>query len=417
VYSSAFLFYILTGLLVGLLVYLLAPVVIGFFAISPPSLAVEAVTALRVIGLYLATRMIVQVPGGTLGSFQRFDLANGLQSGEDILRTTFMIIVLNAGGGLVPLAWVIVGTTIARLVVGWLWRAALLPELSASREALDWTLTREMLRFARLSLGVTAVWLVVFNCEGIILGRIEGVAAAGIFAPAAQLMLYIRNIANTAAVPLTAAVALYDGRHAADAILHLYFKALRLVSALSFVACAGVVVFAEPFVRLWLPIDFAPAASVMTVLATGTLFFVPSIISHAVLTGLDRQGVIFRVIIVEAAVKISLGIWLVTEYGVVGMAVAASVPQIIIYGFVMPHVVATCLSIPVREIFARLIWPALPSGVIAASVGYLMNHAIAPSNWGALILNMLVCAGAGLACTYYLSRKELPSWRDLWPAA
>ncbi|RME24498.1 MAG: hypothetical protein D6800_08610, partial [Candidatus Zixiibacteriota bacterium] len=349
VLNTSTVIYLPIGVLVTALAFLLADPIMGRFSIAVPALRLEGIDALKVIGLYLGLRFALTPFGGSLGSFQRYDLSNLLQVGEDIVRTLLMVWALSLDAGLVTLGWIIVFTTLVRLLVGRLLLSNLYPELTFSMRQADKTVARDLFSYGRVAFGITVAWIVIFNSDGILLGLMASTAAAGVFAPATQLLLYLRHIINAVATPLTTAIAQAETEQGPEEVKRLYLRAYLLATILAMFACAGVFVFAKDFVALWLAPDFAEAGAVMRILAVGAVFFIPQIIGNATLFALDKHRTLLGVLIAEAILKIGLAVVLIPRAGLIGMAWATTLPQVLMYSFVYPALVARKVGIRLSE--------------------------------------------------------------------
>ena len=231
-------------------------------------------------------------------------------------------------------------------------------------------------------------------------------AAAGIFAPAAQMMLYLRNAINVVATPLTTAVSQLEAQGNMEAIRRLYLKGVRYAAYFSFFASVGVMMFGKYFIDLWLVDEFFGAAEVMRILAIGTAFFIPQIIGNAILYGIDKHRYILRVVLIEAAVKLLLSFWLVPRYGMIGMAYASTVPQMLLYVSLYPVLIGRALSVSPVLIVFTLLRSAFLAIFVSFPTTLLLWQVLPPSGGVKFIANVVIIICCWLIGAWFVLARE-----------
>ncbi|MDZ4724281.1 MAG: oligosaccharide flippase family protein [candidate division Zixibacteria bacterium] len=408
--SSATALYLGLGTVAIFAAWIVAHYFFGYFQIDDPAVFEEGKTALLIVGLYIGLRFYLVPFGGSLGGFQRHDLANLLQIGEDIIRTLAMVWLLANGYGLATLAMAILITSLARYFAGLLLLKRLHPETNFSPALVTKTDSDELLNYSKISFGITITWLIIFNTDSVILGLFISSAAAGLFAPAMQLFLQIRNVINAIATPLITAVSHLGASGRDKSIAETYLKGVRYASYFSFFASTVAYIYAEPFVALWLPPSFAPTADIIKVLAVGSAFFVPQIIGNAVLFGIERHSKILQVTAIEAALKIALAVILVGDYGLLGIAWANTIPQIILYSAIFPMMVSKELELSARSVIGEMLKFGLISCFIAGLVGAGFTRTWVADNWLMLVIQVGTCTFVSGLVFYFLIDKDEKLW-------
>lgn len=388
VLNTSTLLYFVIGSVVAAGIYLFATLFFGYFRIGDPAMLEEGRRALMVLGVFMAFNFYLLPFGNSLGAFHRFDLARGLVVAEEVLRTLVMVWLLREGYGLVALATTLVVFTVVRHLVGWVWLRKLYPELGLSAGRVKKDTAKLLFRYSRVSFGIVAGWMVIFNTDSFLLGLISSSAAAGVYHPGAQLLLYLRNAVNAVAQPLTPMVSHLETTMGPGGVRSLYVKSLRYASYLSFVLCTGVILFAHDFVSLWLPPEFAAAAEVMRILAVGSAVFLPQIIGNSVLFGIGKHRYILYVVICEAVAKIALALMLIKPYGLVGMAIAGAAPQLVFYLTLYPWLMARVLSLTWTGLLWRCLGPGLLAAIVSGAVAFGIRFLLPPESWWMLVVNV-----------------------------
>ncbi len=405
--NTAFGLYLIIGSAIIVGAWLTATFLFGYFNVENPALAAEGKTALMIIGLYMGIRFILHSFAGSLGGFQRFDIANGLNIAEEIVKVLLMVWLLLEGYGLVALALVILGVSLLRQAVAIVCLTRLHPAIRISPKLFDRDMARQLFGYSRVTFGITLAWLIIFNTDVVLLGLLASSAAAGVYAPGAQLMLYLRNAVNAVATPLTAAISHMEAAGNNEAIRRIYFKGLRYTSYLSFFMAAGVILYARPFVALWLEPEFAEAAEVMRILAVSAAFFIPQLIGNAVLFGTDNHRYLLLVLTCEAVLKLGLSLLLIEPYGLVGMAIAAAIPQLLLYTTIYPVLLARTMKTTAAQIVMASLRYGFPALFVSVPIAIIARLIIPPTNWGTFALNIaLVTAAAAVGSWFVLEPND-----------
>ncbi|MEA3297609.1 MAG: oligosaccharide flippase family protein [candidate division Zixibacteria bacterium] len=388
VLNTSNLIYLVLGTVVMAGVYLFVTLFFDYFKIGNPELVEEGRNAMLIMGLFMAFNFYLLPFGNTLGAFQRYDIANGIRVIEEIIRVAVMIWLLSQGYGLVALALTLVALTVIKHIATAFWLLRLHPELRITPGLADKDTARTLFQYSRVSFGIVIGWLVIFNTDVFLLGLMSSSAAAGVYYPGVQLLNHVRNAINNIGTPLIPAVSQLNATSDPATIKNVYTKGLRYTSYLSFLLSTCVILYAQPFVTLWLSPEFAGAASVMTILAIGSAIFLPQIIGNSVLFGIEKHKYIFYVLICETVSKVLLALVLIKTYGILGMALASAIPQVVFYLTLYPYFMGKVLSASP----GRLVWSGLKHGLFAVIVScplaLAFRYLLPPVTWVTLIANV-----------------------------
>lgn len=404
--NTATLLYGVAGLLVLLIAPLVGRLVFSEVPSIAPASAEEAQFAFLIAGGYMAVKFWLWPFAGSLGAFQRYDISNGLEVVEEIARTILLVIALLNGLGLVALAAIIFGTSLLRQVVAIIWMRRIEPRAKFDLHLANRETSRSLLGYASVSFGITIAWLIVFNTDSILLGFLVGPAAAGVFAPAAQMMLYLRLGCDAVGAPLMPALSALESQNRHDLIRRAYLRVSALMAFVSVFLCTGVIMYAHPFVRLWLAPEFAASGSAMVILAAGSAIYLPHIIGNALLFGVGKHRYLLGVLAVEGALKLLLSFLLIPKYGITGMALATAVPQIVIYTALFPWIIGKVVSVKVTNIVLNLLGYGLVALVVTIAAALAMRNLLGVATWGALVANVVVVTLAAAAAGWYLALQE-----------
>lgn len=399
VFSTATSIYLLLGLAALVASWLFGAFIFDLFK-GPFAVIQEGRGAFYLLGILLSLRICFAPWVNTVVGLQRSDIINALDIGEELLRVALLVLALLLNASLTWLAAAVLGAGLIRLIGASLWLRKTHPEIELRRTAVDMSARHDLFRYAGISFAITLAWLIVFGTDMVLLGWMASSAAAGLYAPAANLMLYLRNAVNAAGTPLAPAVANLESRDLSGAVHDTYLKGIRYASFVSVFLSAGVILFAEPFVRLWLRPEFSETADIMAVLAVGSAAFLPQIIGNAVLFGLERHRYLLAALACEATIKLALSLVLIGPYGAIGMAAATSVAQVVAALTVYPFVMSRVLGISVSRLLATQVKSGVPAALVAVPVAIIMMRLLLPDNWSLLLIDIgvvsMVTAVVGL---------------------
>jgi len=404
--NTSVLIYLIIGTIIIISAWAIALFLFGYFKIDDPSLAAEGRTALIIIGFYLGFRFYLFPFGGTLGAFQRYDLANLLNIVEDIVKTLVMVWLLIQGYGLAALAIVIFSVSIIKMISGTVWLKKIHPEVKLQPSLANRATARTLFSYSKISFGITVCWILIFSTDSLLLGLMVSSAAAGIYAPGAQLMLYLRHIINAIGIPLIPAVSQLESTGNFDKIRDIYIRGMKYISYFSFFLTVGVIMYAQSFVNLWLKPEFADSAHVMIILAVSSAFFLPQIIGNSILFGIDRHKYLLYVLICEAVIKVVLSLLLIGRYGVIGMALAAAIPQLLLYVTIYPYFMSRILKLSLTRIMLNSLTPGLMALFAAIPTTMFFKHIIPPVSWPTFIVNIVLVSVVVAAPAWFLVETE-----------
>lgn len=388
--NSANAIYLIIGTAAFFLIYLFADYLFPLFKIEDAAYLAEGQAALKILGLFMATHFYLMSFGNSLAAFQRHDLNRYVSLVEEIIRILIMIFLIKSGYGLVALATTMLTTSILKDITGVIILKRIFSPLRFSFKDIDQETVRELFGYSKIAFGITAGWLIIFNTDSVILGLLISSTAAGVFTPAARLMLYLRNIINTLSVPLIPAISHLEAKNDYDKIRTVYLKGLKYTSYFSFYLCCGVILYADSFTMLWLPPEFIRAGEVMIILAIGTAFFLPQIIGNSILFGIEKHKYLFYIVMIESFMKILLAVFLTPLMGIIGMALSNTIPQVLLYSLIFPLMLSKIIKLKFSEVFLKIYKFALLGLLITYPAGMLIKQLLPPDSWMMLSANIIV---------------------------
>ena len=287
-------------------------------------------------------------------------------------------------------AWAIIAQEIATATVSTLllwklspWR----PHLRFSRSSF-----RSLAHFSLPLIGHRLLYYVHRNADNILIGRFVGAAALGAYSLAYNIMLVpFSRIAGPVQRVLAPAFARMqdEPQRIGDA----WVRAVRLLGLAAIPSLTGLIVVAPDFVRVVLGPKWAPAATLIQLLAVVGMIQALQSISTDILQARGRTGTIFRFTLLFSGAHIA-GFAIGLNWGVEGVAAAYAISSVLVEPV---YLVLTARSIhvsPWRPVLAL-------RGIVEASL--VMAGAVWALRSGLLdvgvpaLARLLLCSLAGIA--------------------
>lgn len=338
------------GWTISVLVALVAPLVAYFY--HQPALA----PLLWLISASYLVTPYATVPAALLVRDMDFRALFKVNAGSALAGNGTALALAAAGLGASALAWGVLATAIARAAIANLERPVR-PRLPGRLEAV-----RPMLGFSSMSFVLSASAAVGQRSQDLIVGRLLGIAATGLFSRASALAGQLTTLV-TGAIGSVFYAAFARKRDAGEPLAEPYLHLVSCYTALNWAAMVGLALAAEPLVLLLYGPNWIGSASLLRWTALGEIFFVavPLQMDVPLLLGQIRRLVWVNILDTLAAVSILLaGCFISLE--------AAGISRVV-YGLVWWAIYATYLSHLIGFRFRALLAVYLRSGICALAAG------------------------------------------------
>jgi O-antigen/teichoic acid export membrane protein len=274
----------------------------------------------------------------------RFDLARGVDLGVLAVQTTGTVLALSWGFGIAGMAAVVVCCRVVGLLGNFSLARRIYPKLRVWPIAFEKARLRELLGYGLAACVSMVSVRVIGQTSVVVAGAAIDVTAAAVFSVGAMLIYYsstfLNHINTTLFPPIQRAVA----RGALGDARWLFLRAARLRQIFGLLVYVGIIVFAEPFIRLWM---YGPefgdesvrlAALVMMIMAASKLPLLFVGASRQVLNAMGHVRLTAALAVAEAVVNLSLSLVfvLVFGWGLVGIACATLAARLLVGTFLLP---------------------------------------------------------------------------------
>lgn len=277
-----------------------------------------------------------------LDGLQRFGAKSAVRLVCLALRVAGIVWVMETRPGLLPLAFVFtVMNLLEHAVMAWLC-FRFLPGLKLTTRNIDRETLREVKGYSVDAFLAMLAGRITVQTGLIVVGGFLTAAAAAHYALAARLVDMAKNLLRAATTTLTPAVSQREATGDLDGVRRVLLEGTRFVLYLVLPIHLGMLAFGRPFFARWVGPQYAdwcfPAMAVLS--ATLTIGVAQSVASR-ILYGMGKLKLFARLALVEAVVNLALSLALVGPFGLVGVAVAVAVPNVLFCVFVIVYACRT----------------------------------------------------------------------------
>ena len=399
------------GLLLIFVSVLLAPLFPNLFNVT----AAEESTAtwlFLLAGIGVGLAIPCGIATAVLRGLQRFDLINMSGVIATLLTLGATVIVLLSYVGVIGLAIVgILVTVFVQILNIWLiYRIA--PELRFGWHSGSRTHVRTLASYSSA--------LFVMNLGGYLESRSDEIVIGG-FLPVAAVTPY--NLARRLsglpqalteqflALLLPMASEIHAKEHW-EQLRSLYIISTRVALAIFLPIALILVIFAKYILTLWIGAPYAQYSYLVLILVTASLIDTIQWPAGFVLQGMAKHHPLAIMTVASGVVNLTISILLVGRWNLMGVAIGTLIPTTIVcIGFVTPYAMRT-IGVGVKEMYARVLLPALLPSIPMAVGMIVLKGAIPPSSIFAIFLPAMV--GLLIYLAGYLLLKENDYERKLF---
>jgi O-antigen/teichoic acid export membrane protein len=373
--STALTIFSVMGAVAIVVTVLLATTIVHRFHITPA----ETSTARKVVilgGLSVAATLIGGAFGGVMIGLQRFDLSGKVEIGIGIIRAVGIYFALTADYGLLALAVIQFGASLARTVATAWYAFRLYPELRIRWGAWDREMLQQIFSFSFFSTLLLFSSSLILYSDSVVIGAFLPVAAITYFAIAGNLTDYARSVIRGISTTITPRTSALEAQDRA-AITPLILRGSRLASLLILPMGVTFLIRGDAFIGLWMGKEYAgPSGEILRILTIALVFSAAVQVLVGAVFGLSLHKGLVPYGIGEALANLGLSIFLVQRIGLPGVAWGTTLPNLIMSLVILPWYGHRRMGIPLGAYFLQS-W-LRPS---AAMVPFALGTALVARYW------------------------------------
>jgi O-antigen/teichoic acid export membrane protein len=383
---SSIVLQIMLGIVGGVLIACLTPVLVQRVLKTPPSLVVEARTAFFILAASLPAILVMNGLRSVLEGCQRFDLTNLLRIPSSILAFAVPAVAIAAGlrlpGVVLWMGVFRVGFTLAHAF----YCLRVLPCLRTMPPL------RSSVVFPLLSFGgwVTlsnAINPILLSMDRFLIGSLMPVAMVGYYTAPFEAVTKLWMIPASLMTTVYPACSALGSERKRD-LQGLYSRSMKYVFCALAPVSLMLVIFARPIIGAWLGPAFVDKSAIpLQLLTLGVFLNCFAHIPYSFLQALGRPDTAAKLFVCELVPYGLLLWWMIARHGIAGAAAAWSI-RVAIEVLLLFWLAHRVFSLSAVQVLDRSMWIALGSllvlGAATCATNLLLRHA--------LVMDVSLCA-------------------------
>ena len=359
--SSAMLIFSTAGMTAIALSLILSAFVVGRMHI-PAQYLVSARVVLILIGLNIATSLVSGVYGGILVGLQRFDLTNSIEIGINVFRAAATVLVLQLGYGIIMLACIQLGFTLARWAANVGLARHLYPELKIHLSEANWTGVRLIFSFSVFSFLLHVSSSLIYATDNVVIGAFLPVSAVTFYVIGGNLTDYTRSLIGGISQTMTPLTSSIEVKKDHKQLQRIVLLSSRVGSMVVMPIALTFMLRGSSFIGLWMGPQYAePSGRVLWILSLTLFFWAANSVTAGSLLGLSKHRPLVPMLLAEGLCNLALSIlWVRGSLGILGVAWGTVVPSVLSSLTFWPWYIRRTLGIqPIDYAVSAWILPAI----------------------------------------------------------
>ncbi|HEY6359568.1 MAG TPA: oligosaccharide flippase family protein [Vicinamibacterales bacterium] len=298
----------------------------------PAAYAAQAPLAFALMVVYVSAGFVGLLPEGILFAHHAFVPRNLVRITGVVLRLGLTIVVLRFAASLVLLALVQIGCLLFDVCATWLIIRRRYPDVRLNLGDASLAMVRRILSFSMYAVLLAAGARLSFETAALVIGATLGVASIPFYVVANNLIVYLMEfvIAIAAVVSPMATSLATSGRR--DELREMFLKWSKVALSLTLMAGLFLLVLGPRFIGWWIdPAYERDAGAVLQILTLSSLVFLPVRgVAVPVLMGMGRPKAPAVATFVAGLANLALSLVLVGPLGLVGVALGAAIPNVLL---------------------------------------------------------------------------------------
>lgn len=361
--TSSLVIYLFISALILIITFLLA----GYFNQSENDNGHTISYLILVLGLGLAIQFPARSFGTILTGMLRYDILNGIEIFTLLIRTSLILLFLNHEYGIIALAVITSTTAIFACMLNFFFMKKIFPNYEIKLSNIDFRLMKTMFSYAWKMFLFTTSNLIKLRTIPFIVTSVTNINLLVIYSIAATFMTYFKEIIIAVTGMSYHITSRLQGENNHKQIQQVVFYATSIAAVVSTYIATSIILYGKTFIVLWMGIDFLQSYDILVILCLFEMFVFIMEPSLNAFAGLSKHSINATLNIIDLAISIPLSIILGTLYGLFGIVIAISTPQIIKI-LIIPYYTSKEIGVGVVSLYLKTVLPI----VLATSVGCVL---------------------------------------------
>lgn len=346
--------------------------------------------ALAVLGLNAAIGFPARSVAGILQARFRYDLIAAVTLIGLVVQVATTVAVVASGNGIVGMAYAVFFSGLLPHFAVLRLSRRMVPQLVFSRSFVHRELVPSLLGYSAWAFVAQVGEQLRNRADPIIIGILFSSASITAYAVGGQLVEYSLLILLQATNFMVPALTRLVVRGERESLRSALFLLIRVNIALGVFAVAGMYAFGDVFIEEWMGPQFDTAYLVLVVLLAGAVIqFITTPIEN-LLYAVGAHRTLGIIVICEGALKCGLAVVLGARFGLVGVAAAAALSQVLLRCTVLPILGARHLEVSFGVLALSVARVAGMAAIAGGASAWFATSVLTASNFGEILAGSLM---------------------------
>jgi O-antigen/teichoic acid export membrane protein len=357
-----------------------------YMHIPPELLRVARLTIFIAAGC-IACDFIFATSHACLAGFSRWDLMNSVWIPVLLVRTALSVVFLKMGFGLLTLAWIQFGMTLAGYSAELPILRSLIPKYRFRWQRPEMLHMRPIMEHGWYSFLLSFANRINYQVDSVVIAVFLPIEQVTYYIIGLRLVEYLRDLLNSTTMIFAPMVSSFEAVGETHRVASTLIRGTKYSLFVAFLGAGSLLGLGSDFIRLWMGPRFAgPSGTVVIIMAIGIIGSCTQFASAQVLYGLSKHRLNVNWTFVESILNIGLSVGLVRRYGILGVAAGTAIANIIIRGWLYPRAFLAALEVPWRTYVTHGVMPAVAPALMFAAGNAVYKGFFPIQSYGGLVL-------------------------------
>lgn len=303
------------ALLITIVIVLISPLLLT----DPTEIPVFRIVIL-ILGFNMVIDFLSRVFIGSLHAQMNFHIVSIIGIAALFVRSSLIVLALNAGYQLIALALISFCTGAAAKFLLYYYAKKKLPSLIINKNHFNFATAHKLFSYSFYMMISQVANQLRFHADAFVIASFLNLSLVTHYGIAGTLITYFNQLIGTI---MSVFNPLFSQQEAGQTPLKmqttLYFATRISVGTSSFIGF-GMIAWGSPFIERWMGVDYLDAYPCLVVLVIGMLSFLWQLPAHSFLYATSKHKILAILNLIEGIANLCLSLVLVRHYGIFGVA-------------------------------------------------------------------------------------------------
>jgi len=307
------------------------------------------------LGLKVALNYPVFSFYGLIQTKYRFDIISYINIFTLILRSSLVVVFILKGYGVVVLA----SATLVAEIIGYVLTAyianKMFKNVRFSRKHVNIKLLKEYYNYGKFTFVIMIAEKVRFSIDAIIISAFIGIAAVTHYNIALTLITYFARLQGSVFDVFEPSFTIYSKNGEDEKFREKFLITIELSALMSVYLGGLLIILGSEFIDIWMGENYSDAYIPLLILSSSAIISNTQRSCISVLYATSKHKSYAIISIIEAIANLSLSIYLVTKYGMIGAALGTAIPSFLVNLIFLPIYTCHILKVNITNYYIILL--------------------------------------------------------------